>query len=145
MAAVFQATLSFTDAGKAAAPSMEAALENLLRNASIAESVIWALRINEITDCEVFSSLDSPEDGLKTNTADFGIDHRLHPAGPSLTHKRDMAQVISVWKQAKVKADTKTRTDAVARAHGEQFAHATVRLGLFYRFKESMAQRCKTK
>ena len=118
---------------------------------ALLESVIWALRINEITGVEVFSSLDSTGDGLKTNAADFGIDLRLHPAEPSMTHKRDVAQFISVSKQSRVQADTKTRTDAVARAHGEQFCNATLRvdltlrLDLYYRFKESMAQRCKTK
>ena len=35
-----------------------------------------------------------------------------------LPHKREFARVVTAWKSAKVMAETKLQTDAVARAHG---------------------------
>ena len=39
-------------------------------------------------------------------------------ASGGLPHKREFARVVTVWKTAKVMAETKLETDAVAKAHG---------------------------
>ena len=57
---------------------MEPVQENLLRNANGTDAVIWVLRINDISDREVFASLGSTQAGLKSKAPDFGID--LRPA-----------------------------------------------------------------
>ena len=54
------------------------------------------------------------EAALKEGASDLGFD--LSTRG--LPHKRDFARVVSAWKTAKVMAETKLQTDAVARAHG---------------------------
>ena len=81
-----RSTLMLTD--KSSSSTKEPVLENLLRNANVAEAVTCALRINEVTGCEVFATLDSTEDGVKTNAADFGIDLRSLQLGNKPKYRR---------------------------------------------------------
>ena len=74
------------------------------------ESLIWALKINEITDCDTFVGLDESEPGMKSSAADFGVDI----ANGELSHERELARVITACKQGKF------QTDEVAQAHGHQ-------------------------
>ena len=54
------------------------------------------------------------ETAHKDGASDLGFD--LVTGG--LPHKREFARVVNAWKTAKVMAETKLQTDAVARAHG---------------------------
>ena len=96
------------------APSLEPAFEHLLRNAAVHESVIHTLRVNAITDRETFVNMFDAEAALKEGASDLGFD--LSTGGSP--HKREFARVVSAWKTAKVMAESKLQTDAVARAHG---------------------------
>ena len=93
---------------------LEPAFEHLLRNASVHESVIDTVRVNAITDRETFVNMVDAEAALKDGASDLGFN--LSTGG--LPHEREFARVVSVWKTAKVMAETKLQTDAVARAHG---------------------------
>ena len=100
---------------KATAPPLEPAFEALLRSGNIHEEVIWACRIQDILDREVFVALYHTVEGFKeTVTAGLGID----PAA-GFSHSREMAKVIKAWNSAKLQAEIKTKVDAVAKAHGE--------------------------
>ena len=57
--AVFASTLTITEAQMSGAVPLEPAFENLLRSATVHESIIWALCINEINDRATFCALDS--------------------------------------------------------------------------------------
>ena len=57
--------------------------------------------------------LDS-ETALKDGASYLGFDFIFG----GLPHKREFARVVTAWKTAKVMAETKLLTDAVARAHG---------------------------
>ena len=50
----------------------------------------------------------------RKGAADLGFD--LATGG--LPHKREFARIVTAWKTAKVMAQTKLQTDAVAKAHG---------------------------
>ena len=51
---------------------------------------------------------------LKDGASDLGFDS----VAGGLPHKREFARVVTAWKTAKVMAETKLQTDAVARAYG---------------------------
>ena len=112
--AAFNFTTIYTAEQIDAAPPLEPAFEHLLRNATVHESVIGTLRVNAITDRETFVNMYDAEAALKEGASDLGFD--LSTGG--LPHKREIARVVSAWKTAKVMAETKLQTDAVARAHG---------------------------
>ena len=95
-------------------PPLEPAFEHLLRNASVHESVIDTLRVKAITDRESFVNMFDAEAALKERSSDLGFN--LSTGG--LPHKREFTRVVSAWKTAKVMAETKLQTDAIARAHG---------------------------
>ena len=96
------------------APQLEPAFEHMLRNSSVHESVISILRANSIVDRDTFVNMYDSESTLKEGASDLGFD--LATGG--LPHKREFARIVTAWKTAKVMAETKLQTDAVARAHG---------------------------
>ena len=111
----FVSTLEMSADEKATAPQMEPAFEALLRSRNIHEDVIWACRIQDILDREVFVSLLHTVEGFKEAvTSGLGID----PAA-GFSHSREMAKMVKAWNSAKVQAEAKTKVDAVAKAHGE--------------------------
>ena len=67
-----------------------------------------------LLDRETFVNMFNAEAALKDGASDLGFN--LSTGG--LPHKREFARVVSAWKTAKVMAETKVQTDAVARAHG---------------------------
>ena len=84
-------------------PQLEPAFEHLLRNSK-----------NAITDRDTFVHMFDSEAALKDGASDLGFD--LTAGG--LPHKREFARVVTSWKTAKIMAETKLQTDAVAKAHG---------------------------
>ena len=112
--AAFTSSISIPSAQLADAPQLEPAFEHLLRNSSVHESVISTLRVNAITDRDIFVNMFDSEAALKEGASDLGFD--LTSGG--LPHKREFARVVTSWKTAKVMSETKLQTDAVARAHG---------------------------
>ena len=106
--AVFTLSVTYIADQVANSPPLEPAFEHLLRNASVQESVIDTLRVNAITDRETFVNMFDAEaalNGFNLSTGGF-------------PHKREFARVVSAWKTAKVMAEAKLQTDAVARGHG---------------------------
>ena len=63
--ATFNSVISFTAEQLAAAPPLEAAFEHLLRNSMTHESVINALRVNEVTDHDTFVNMFDSGTALK--------------------------------------------------------------------------------
>ena len=112
--AVFNSSVVITDAQLVDAPQLEPAFEHMLRNSSVHESVISILRANSIVDRDTFVNMYDSESSLKEGAGDLGFD--LATGG--LPHKREFARIVTAWKTAKVMAETKLQTDAVARAHG---------------------------
>ena len=112
--AAFTSSITYTAEQIANSPPLEPAFEHLLRNATVHESVVHTLRVNAITDRETFVNMFDAEAALKEGASDLGFN--LSTGG--LPHKREFARVVSAWKTAKIVAETKLQTDAVARAHG---------------------------
>ena len=111
----FVSTVIFTDEIKAKFQPLEPAFENLLRSSNVHEDVINALRMEEISDREMFISLDPTEEGLAKSARDaFGID-----PDQNFAHKKELAKLKKTWSQAKLQSEAKQKVDAVARAHGE--------------------------
>ena len=96
---------------------MELAFANLLRSFNVQDSVILALCIHDVRDRQPVCTFDATEEGLKTSAADFDIN--LGPGGRGLSHKRELARLVTAQKQAKVQSDVKLNLDAVAKALGE--------------------------
>ena len=94
---------------KATATSFEPAFETVLRACSVHDSVIWALRISDITDWATFCDLDScSEAGHKVTARDLGIDVRPSPDGPEgIIPKREVSRLMNTWKWAKVQREAK--------------------------------------
>ena len=112
--AVFNSSVVITDAQLVDAPQLEPAFERMLRNSSVHESVISILRANSTVDRDTFVNMYDSESSLKEGAGDLGFDL----ATGALPHKREFARIVTAWKTAKVMAETKLQTDAVARAHG---------------------------
>ena len=98
----------------ASSPQLEPSFEHLLRNSNVHESVISTLRINAVTDRDTFVNMFVTEATLKDGASDLGFN--LSAGG--LPHKREFARVVTSRKTAKIMAETKLQTDAVAKAHG---------------------------
>ena len=66
-----------------------------------------------------FVALDQTVEGLTDTLKEaFGVD-----PSKGFAHKRELAQLIAAWEESKVQCETKTKVDAVARAHGEPISH----------------------
>ena len=72
------------------------------------------IAINAEQQRDTFVLMFDSEAALKDGASDLEFD--LTAGG--LPHKREFARVVTSWKTAKVMAETKLQTDAVARAHG---------------------------
>ena len=111
--AVFNSSVVITDAQLVDAPQLEPAFEHMLRNSSVHESVISILRANSIVDRDTFVNMTQ---NLPSRKGPVIWVFDLATGG--LPHKREFARIVTAWKTAKVMAETKLQTDAVARAHG---------------------------
>ena len=69
---------------------------------------------NEVVDRDTFVNMFDTEASPKEGAADLVFN--LTTGGPP--HKREFARVVTALKTAKIVAETKLQTDAVARAHG---------------------------
>ena len=82
--------VQFTPQELASAPSMDPALEALLRSVNLCEHLISAFRVQEITDRELFLALDTSEEALRDTCKEaFGVD----PA-KGFAHKRELGKII---------------------------------------------------
>ena len=112
--AAFTSTIIYAADQISGAPILEPAFEHLLRNSAVHEDVISTLRVNGVTDRETCVNMFDSEPTLKEGASDLGF----NLATGGLPHKREFARIVTAWKTAKVMAETKLQTDAVARAHG---------------------------
>ena len=87
----------------AAADQLEPALESLLRSLEVHDSVIMAMRVNEVLDRALSTDLAQDEQGVW---------HRYD-------YQREMAKLIGAWRQSKTQSEVEQAADAGARAHGE--------------------------
>ena len=88
----------------------------LLRSGNIHEEVIWACRVQDILDREVFVALHHTVEGfMQAVSAGLGIDPAV-----GFSHNREMAKMVKAWNREKKSTGSKnTKVDAVAKAHGE--------------------------
>ena len=119
MALKFVTMATFTPEDLAAAPELEPALESLLRSLKVHDSVIAAMRTNEILDRAIFSDLAQDEAKMRKCAAAFGIDQSDDADFP---HQREMAKLLGAWRTARTQNDVKLNVDAAAKAHGEPVA-----------------------
>ena len=112
MAAKCVSKLSFTSEDTADSEQLEPASESLLRSLKVHDSVIVAMRVNEVTDRTLFTDLAQDEQQLKKRGNSFGIDTSEEA---EFSHQHEMAKLVGAWRQAKMK----TTADAAAKAHGE--------------------------
>ena len=63
----FVSTKTFTAEQKASAVALERAFEKLLRSANVHETMVLALRVEQIFDQALITALDSTEAGLKAS------------------------------------------------------------------------------
>ena len=119
MALKFVTKATFTPEDLAAAPELEPALESLLRSLEVHDSVIEAMRINEILDRAIFSDLAQDEGKMRKCAAAFGIDQSDDADFP---HQREMAKLLGAWRTARTQNEVKLNVDAAAKAHGEPIA-----------------------
>ena len=116
MAAKFVSKLTFSLDDFAAADQLEPALESLLRSLKVHDSVIMAVRVNEVLDRVLFTNLAQDEQQLKKCGKAFGIDTT---EDAEFSHQRKMAKLIGAWRQSKTQSEVKQAADAAARVHGE--------------------------
>ena len=109
----------FSDADKAAAPQLEPTLEAALRKYDVHEDIITGFRCNRIKSQAVFVALNRTVEGITDTLKEaFGVD-----PSKGFVHKRELAQLIAAWEECKIQSETKSKVDAVARAHGEPISH----------------------
>ena len=95
-------------------PTLEPALEALLRSADLHENLINLFRFRKILDRQLFVALDANEAAImKTLAKAFQLDSE------EFEDKLELAKISKAWSTAKVQADTKRKVDAVQKAHGE--------------------------
>ena len=95
-------------------PTLEPALEALLRSADLHEHLINLYRFRKILDRQLFVALDADEAAImKTLAKAFQLDSE------EFEDKLELAKISKAWSTAKVQADTKRKVDAVQKAHGE--------------------------
>ena len=116
MAAKFVSKLSFSPDDIAAADQLEPALESLLHVLKVHDSVIMAMRVNEVLHRALFTDLAQDEQQLKKCGKAFGIDAS---EDAEFSHQSEVATLIGAWRQAKTQSEVKRAADAAARAHGE--------------------------
>ena len=85
--------IQFTPQELATAPSMDPALEALLRSVNLCEHLISAFRVQEITDRELFLALDTSEESLRDTCKEaFGVD-----PSKGFAHKRELGKIIKAY------------------------------------------------
>ena len=116
MAAKFVPRLTLTAEDIADSEQLEPAFESILRSLKVHDSVVAAMRVNEVTDRALFTDLAQDESKLKHCGKAFGIDTS---EGTEFSLQRQMAKLMGAWRQAKTQYEVKTAADAAAKAHGE--------------------------
>ena len=87
------------------------------------DSVIIAMRVNEILDRAIFADLAQDEEKMRKCADAFGIDQSDQATFP---HQREMAKLLGAWRQAKTQREVKLTVDAIAKAHGEPVSVLTM-------------------
>ena len=96
--AEFVSTLTYTDAQKSAAPNLEPAFEHLLRSSMVHESVITALRVNEITDRDTFVNMFNSEAFRDGATHSHPVPRGLLAAGIDPFLSKSLAAGCDSWR-----------------------------------------------
>ena len=95
-------------------PTLEPALEALLRSADLHENLINLFRFRKILDRQLFVALDADETAIVNTLAKvFQLDT------DEFEDKLELAKISKAWSTAKVQADAKRKVDAVQKAQGE--------------------------
>ena len=115
MVAKFVSKLTFSPDDVAAADQLEA-LESLFRSLKVHDSVIMAMRVNEVLDRALFTDLAQDEQQLKKCGKAFGIDTT---EDAEFSQQREMAKLIGAWRQSRTQSEVNQAADAAARAQGE--------------------------
>ena len=84
---------------KATAPQLEPAFEAPLRSGNIHEEVMWACRVQDILDREVFVALHHTVEGFsQAVSAGLGIDPAV-----GFSHNREVAKMVKAARRFKRK------------------------------------------
>ena len=95
-------------------PTLEPALEALLRSADLRENLINLSRFRKILDRQLFVALDADETAIvKTLVKVFQLDT------DEFEDKLELAKISKAWSTAKVQSDTKRKEDGVQKARRE--------------------------
>ena len=106
--------MAVTEEQKANAKVLEPAFEALLRAVDLSEELIMILRIRNVLDREIFSSIETNEEKFRdTMVSACGIDTS------NFDHKIEVAKLVKAWRSASLQAETKAKVDAIQKAHGE--------------------------
>ena len=94
-----------TSEQKANAPSLEAALESLLREQKACEEIIMLFRVQGVLTRDIFCGLDTEEAGFRTICKEsFGID-----TDKGFLRRVELSQLVFAWNTARTHAEAKTR------------------------------------
>ena len=106
--------LAVSEEQKANAKPLEPAFEALLRTVDLDEELITILRVRNVLDREIFSSLEMNEENFRDTIASAcGIDNT------NFEHKLEIAKLVKAWRTSSLQAEGKSKVDAVQKAHGE--------------------------
>ena len=106
--------LAVSEEQKANAKPLETAFEALLRTVDLDEELITILRVRNVHDREIFSSLEMNEEKFRDTIASAcGIDNT------NFEHKLEIAKLVKAWRTSSLQAEVKSKVDAVQKAHGE--------------------------
>ena len=106
--------LAVSEEQKANAKPLEPAFEALLRTVDLDEELITNLRVRNVLDREIFSSLEMNEENFReTIASSCGIDNT------NFEHKLETAKLVKAWRTSSLQAEVKSKVDAVQKAHGE--------------------------
>ena len=107
--------LAVTEEQKANAKPLEPAFEALLRTVDLDEELITILRVRNVLDREIFSSLQMNEETFRETMAfACGIDNT------NFEHKLEIAKLVKAWRTSSLQAEVKSKVDAVQKAHEKQ-------------------------
>ena len=108
------AFLAVSEEQKANAKPLEPAIEALLRTVDLDGELITILRVRNVLDREIFSSLEMNEEKFRETIASVcGIDNT------NFEHKLETAKLVKAWRTSSLQAEVKSKVDAVRKAQEE--------------------------
>ena len=94
--------------------------------------IIVLFRVQGVLTRDIFCGLDTEEAGFRTACKEgVGVD-----TDKGFLHRVELSKLVFAWNAARTHAETKTRVDAIQRAHGEPVVMLAVDwLGLIDQFQ----------